>query len=236
MKNIKKTIAVIILVPALALLGFGIFFAVEDISTRTRYDEAVKALQAYYDGKVAAFAEENATLADDGVDVVFLGDSLTDGYDLSAYYPQFKTANRGIGGDITTGLLKRMKVSIYDVRPKVAVMLIGGNNLYEMFDDYELLLTGLKDNLPETKVVIMSLTVFGKEYKRNNEKAAFNNVKIKMLAKKYGFEYVDIYSALLDPETDEIKAEYTVEGVHLTAKGYEVWTELLTPVLTELLS
>ena len=140
----------------------------------------------YYDSKYQQYRLENDKYADYEVDVAFLGDSLTDGYDLSKYYPQFTTANRGIGGETTFGLESRMELSVYELKPKVVVMLIGGNNLNTMFDNYENLLKGLQENLPDTKVILLSLSAMGRDWAHKNQLAAYNNVKIKALAEKYG--------------------------------------------------
>ena len=192
-------------------------------------------VQEYYGAKLARYEEENAKYADFEVDVAFLGDSLTDGYDLERYYPQYVTANRGIGGETTIGLEQRMQVSVYDLQPKVAVMLIGGNNLGTMFDNYERILQGMKENLPNTEIVLLSLTAMGREWARKNEIAAYNNVKIKLLAEKYGYRYVDLFTPLFDLDANELKPEYTVDGAHLTHEGYEVVTAQVTPVLEEIL-
>lgn len=193
------------------------------------------AMQKYYDDKVASFELENESISPFDVDVAFLGDSLTDFYNLNAFYPQYTTANRGIGGDTTFGLEKRLKVSVYDIQPKVVCMLIGANNLDTMFENYESILIGLKENLPSTKIVLLSLTSMGKEWGRNNKKASFNNVKIKLLAQKYGFEFVDLFSPLFDLGKNEIKSEYTTDGGHFTQAGYQVITDTITPVLENLL-
>ena len=189
----------------------------------------------YYESKYQQYRLENDKYADYEVDVAFLGDSLTDGYDLSKYYPQFTTANRGIGGETTFGLESRMELSVYELKPKVVVMLIGGNNLNTMFDNYENLLKGLQENLPDTKVILLSLSAMGRDWAHKNQLAAYNNVKIKALAEKYGYHYIDIFTPLLDPAIDEIHAEYTVDGAHFTHEGYVVVTNAVTPVLTRLL-
>lgn len=194
-----------------------------------------KAVQEYYNNKLLLYYAENLDYADYEVDVAFLGDSLTDGCDLSKFYPGFKTANRGIGGETTHGLEKRLKVSVYDLKPKVAVMLIGGNNLDTMFENYESILKGLQKNLPDTKVILVSLTAMGRDWAYKNHIAAYNNVKIRLLAEKYGFDFVDVFSLLLDETTNEIRSEYTVEGVHLTDKGYEVLSGAITPVIEKAL-
>ena len=193
--------------------------------------ELKAAIAEYRENKYSLYSEENERYADYEVDVAFLGDSLTDGYDVVRYYPQFKVSNRGIGGDTTFDLEERLKVSVYDLVPKAVVMLIGANNLPTMFDNYEHILKGLKDNLPNTKIILLSLTNMGQDWGKGNELAAYNNVKIKKLAEKYGFAFVDLYSPLMNLKTGEIYPEYTTDGGHLTEKGYEVLTEQITPVL-----
>ena len=186
----------------------------------------------YRAAKMDSYETENAKYSDYEVDVAFLGDSLTDGYDLAAYYPQYLVANRGIGGETSIGLEERLKVSVYDLKPKVAVMLIGANNPDTMMENYESILKGFVENLPNTKIILLSLTSMGgSDWGKNNQLAAYNNVQIKMLAEKYSFEYVDIYSPLLNLEDGEIYDEYTTDGGHLTPLGYEVLTQKITPVI-----
>lgn len=199
-------------------------------------EELQRQVAVYRANKIATYTSQNAQYNDYEVDVVFLGDSLTDGYDLNAYYPQYTVLNRGIGGDTTFGLEERMQVSLYDTKPKVAVMLIGANNFKTMFDNYERILQGIKENVPNTEVIILSLTSMSGEWGKNNQLAAYNNVKIKMLAEKYSFSFVDLYSALLNLETGEIYDEYTTDGGHLTPKGYTVLTAQITPAIENSLS
>ena len=89
----------------------------------------------------------------------------------------------------------------------------------------------MKENLPDSKIVLVSLTSMGDDWGKNNNLAAFNNVKIKALAEKYGYEFVDVYTPLLNLETNEIYENYTTDGGHLTGRGYEVLTREITPVI-----
>ncbi len=199
-------------------------------------DDMEQAILEYRKNKMSAYEEENNEYDDYEVEVAFLGDSLTDGYNVKEYYPQYLVSNRGIGGETTVGLEDRLQVSLYDLKPKVAVMLIGANNMDTMFENYEEILKGFKKNLPNTKIILLSLTSMGGSWGRKNQLAAYNNVKIKMLAEKYSFEYVDLYSALLNLETGEIFSEYTTDGGHLTSLGYDVLTEKITPAIEKQLS
>lgn len=220
-KRIKVFIVFALIIAILSSLAY-IFFRY--IPEQRRIAEHMQMIQDYYDEKVARFEEENKSIIPGETDVVFLGDSLTDGCDLSLYYPEYTTLNRGIGADTTVGLEKRLDVSVYAVKPKVVVMLIGVNNISTMFDNYEKILISLKENLPQSKIILVSLTSMGGTWGKNNNLAAFNNVKIRALAEKYGFEFVDVYTPLLNFETNEIYEEYTSDGGHLTHEGYLVLT------------
>ena len=210
---------------AISLLMSLIQLAFSLCSCKGEEDEWAEKVAEYRANKMAIFESENAQYADYEVDVAFLGDSLTDGYDVAAYYPQYTVSNRGIGGDTTLDLEGRLKASVYDLKPKVAVMLIGANNFDTMMDNYENILRGFVENLPNTRIILLSLTSMGGEH------WGYNNVKIKLLAEKYSFEYVDLYSPLLNLEDGEIYDEYTTDGGHLTAQGYEVLTREITPAI-----
>ena len=225
----KKILIISAITALLVGSGFGIYFIAQNIKQRKQYAEFYKVYQKHYNERVAAFEEENKTLKD--VDVVFLGDSLTEGYDLEAYYPEYHAVNRGIGGDNTFGLEKRLKVSAYDINPKMVMMLIGVNNLDTMLNNYENIVVSLKENLPSSDITLLSLTSMTKEWGRNNEKAQKKNTKIKEYADKYNLRYLDLYNALLDKTTNELKLEYTTDGGHFTAQGYDVITSVIKPVI-----
>ena len=187
----------------------------------------------HYEDRVNLFIEENKTAKD--VDIVFLGDSLTEGYDVQKFYPDYNVLNRGIGGDTTFGVEKRLKESVYDADPKLTAMLIGANNFDTMMDNYESILKSFKENAPEMKVILLSLTSMTREWGKNNQKAIKNNEKIKEYARDYEYTFVDLYNPLLDKNTNELKEEYTIDGGHLTEEGYQVVTSVITPVVQELL-
>lgn len=197
--------------------------------------EQQQLVKEYYENKLNIYEQENEKYSDYEVDVAFLGDSLTDGYNLALYYPDYVVSNRGIGGETTRGLEERLQVSAYDLKPKVVVMLIGGNNLNTMFENYEDILNGLKNNLPNTKVVLLSLTAMGKDWRHKNEIACLNNVKIKLLAEKYEYAFVDLFTPLFDINIGEVYSDYTTDGAHFTSKGYEVVTSIVKPVIDSLL-
>lgn len=228
--KIKKT-AIICAVLIVAALLTAIILSV----VNCKKDDGGFDFEAYYNEKVEEFREDNKKYADKEVDVAFIGDSLTEYYDVENYYPDFIVVNRGIGGDKTFGLEDRLQVSAYDITPKVIVMLIGTNNLYTMFDNYERIVKSIRETLPNTDLVIISLLPMGGEYGKKNETIVRNNVEIERIANLHRCTYVDAYNLLLNPETNEIRNTYTLDGVHLTDKGYVVLTSAISTVLQGLL-
>ena len=235
--NKKKIVLISLLVALPVAAGLGTYFITHAIERKKadeeKYELGIRLFETHYYDRCNLFKEENENIKD--IDVAFLGDSLTEGYDVKTFYPSLTVVNRGINGDTTLGLEKRLQVSAYDANPKVISMLIGANNFDSMLDNYETIVSKLKENLPQTKVILCSLTSMTGDWAKNNAKARQNNVEIEKIAAKYGYVYADLYNALLDPNTKELKQEYSVDGGHLTKDGYTVITNTLTPLITDLL-
>ena len=159
MKNKKRILIGCVVTAVWIAAALGAYFGI--IRPWQAQKEWQRTVQEYREAKTAQYIRENEAFDDYEVEVAFLGDSLTDGYDLAKDYPQYITANRGIGGDTTFDLEGRLQVSVYDLKPQVAVMLIGANNPDTMLQNYESILQGLKENLPETKLVLLSMTAMG---------------------------------------------------------------------------
>ena len=231
----KKIVISISIILSAVIVASLLFVFLHVIPKNQEKRERERLIQAYRQSKIELYMQDNSAYDDFEVDVAFLGDSLTDAYDLERFYPLWKVVNRGIAGDTTFDLENRLQVSAYDLKPKVVVMLIGGNNFSTMLENYERIVEGLKTNLPETKIVLLSLTAMNGVWAKNNEKARLNNVEIELIAQKHGCSFVDLYTPLFDAESNEAKAGYTLDGAHLSEEGYEVITSAIKPVLEGLL-
>ena len=104
--NQKKKITIILTsVGMLAILIISLLFVFcRVIPNRKEEDARNLAIMQYRNAKISRYIEENEKYDDYEVDVAFLGDSLTDGYNVESYYPEYLVSNRGIGGDTTFDL------------------------------------------------------------------------------------------------------------------------------------
>ena len=174
--------------------------------------------------------------------IVFLGDSLTEGYPVSDYFESdLMLYNRGIGGDTTAGVIRRLEANVIAISPAVIILLIGVNDLHSgvspttILARLEEILQTLQAALPECKVYVESL------YPTNPsvwDLSAFwddidaLNPQIQALAESFGYAFVNVHDLLSDG--DSLRAEYSVDGLHLNANGYSVVSDALAAAVPEL--
>lgn len=186
----------------------------------------------YYTNRLEVFRIENLELGK--IDIVFLGDEHTENYKGYKSFKNYTTLNRGIKGDTTAGLIDRLKVSVFDIKPKIVVVQIGSNNLKTAADDYNELFSTIDKKLPDAEVIVQSIYPCHGKFEDRNKKIVEVNSKMKEVADKYKFHYVDIYSKLIDSKTGALNQKYSNDGINLNTNGYSVVTDRLTSMLQAL--
>ncbi len=178
--------------------------------------------------------------------IVFLGDSITDYYDLEKYYPDYNVVNSGIGGNITTDILENMEERVYRYNPSKVFLLIGINDLAheipkdEIISNIEEIVEKIKKNRPNAEVYVESIYPVNDSddekiehdrlVNRNNEDVVEVNSEIEKYCKDNKVKYIDLYNELID-EDKNLKLEYTKEGLHISDEGYEFITKELKKYL-----
>lgn len=200
--------------------------------------------KSYYDLKCASYAVQNANLAEG--QIVFIGDSITDLYALDKYYADLPRAvyNRGIGGDTTEGVLKRLDVSLFDIKPSAVVLMIGTNDVNAKRENEDILYTyrqivnRIRIELPDAELYCMSIIPQGKglevhgavDVDLSTEKILALNPEIQSIAEEKGGVYVDLFPLIAD-ENNHLIENYSDDALHLNDAGFEIWTEILKPKL-----
>ncbi len=197
-----------------------------------------------------------------GIDIYFEGDSLTRRWGasdaqykdlLANWYQNFfgwNAANFGWGGDTIQNILWRLNNGeLDDVNPKIIVLLAGTNNLgnapslyaddaivEEVVSGIEATLSMMRQKAPDAIMILMGITP------RNDVgggKAIFSTIKkindnICKYADGKRIRYLNINDKLAD-EDGKLFDDMTVDGLHLSIKGYQVWADALKPIFTEVL-
>lgn len=178
-----------------------------------------------------------AQLNEEPVDVVFLGDSITQRVEWNEVFPSLRVANRGIGSDTTEGALARLD-SVIALSPKTVSCMLGINDISvgrtteEIADTYAQLLETLHSALPDTRVVVTSvLPVTGTHPIDNADVAAMNEALREVCDLDY-VNFLDVYELFTD-EHGNLKTEYAYDSVHPNPAGYTQWLIHLAPELEQ---
>jgi lysophospholipase L1-like esterase len=170
--------------------------------------------------------------------VVFLGDSITDGWDLAKYFPGRPYINRGIGGQTTMQMLVRMHPDVIDLQPAAFILLAGTNDIagntgpetLKMVEDNIRAICELAES-HNIKIILCLLTPVSdytkaKQTERRPPEDIVNlNHWIESFAPDVHAEVADYYSAIVD-DKGMLREGYSEDGLHPNARGYE----LLAPV------
>lgn len=180
-----------------------------------------------------------ASVAQDQNAVVFLGDSITQGWgdNLGNSFVGMKVANRGISGDTTRGMLVRLQGDVLALNPRAVVMLMGTNDLEEK-DSPETIAGNVKEIVAriaahDASVPILLCKVFPSSARMRRPAAAIKRINELCVAAVSGFDQVsvlDTWSIFADEAGDAKKAEFP-DLLHPNKSGYAKWAAVLRPAL-----
>jgi lysophospholipase L1-like esterase len=214
----------------LALLG-ALFFVSTAWSQEAKWDST------HRPGIFKLKVDQFRSFPNSRKDIIFLGNSITDGVDWVELVGNRHAKNRGISGDITFGVLERLD-EVIEGQPAKVFILIGINDISRNIPDavilqnYQRMVSRIKKGSPKTRIYLQTLmpvnSSFGKfpnHYNKDQHLLAVNQ-GLRELAAREQVTLVDLYPAFLDNQ-NRLVAAYTHDGLHLTALGYQKWAELL---------
>lgn len=188
-----------------------------------------------------------AIAAKGGVEVLFLGDSITHGWEgqkaWKEHFAPLKAANFGIGGDQTGHVLWRITEGeeLKGITPKVAVLMIGTNNAgrdsaAQIAEGIKLIVKTIHEKSPSTKVLLLGIFPRGKEAgtKIRAKLADINKTIAKLDDDGKKVKYLDIGAKFLEPD-GSLSKDIMPDYLHLSPRGYEIWAQAITPTLKEML-
>ena len=198
----------------------------------------------------ARHAQKLAETKTGGIEVAFLGDSITQGWETAGkavwekHYAGRKAANYGFGGDSTQHVLWRVQNGEFDgLSPKAIVLLVGTNNARHGDFTPEQIAAGIREILnalaekcPRSKVLLLGILPRGPDVADPIRlKCEAVNALLPALADGQRVHFLNVNAKLLAAD-GTLPKELAPDLLHLSAKGYSLWADAMEPKLAELLA
>lgn len=190
-------------------------------------------ISGVYEHRVSIFEH----LVPDSNAIIFLGNSITEQCEWAEFLNRRDIVNRGISGDMVTGVEKRLG-NIIKSQPRQIFLEIGVNDLLkdkpgQILSNYARLVNVLKSKLPTTQLVITSILPVNNKVRNSytsNEDVVIINQGLRALAKEHQLAYADVYAAVKD-QNGNLDARYTLDGTHLNVQGYLKYITIVQPLV-----
>ena len=207
--------------------------AAQSLPTTQRLSDTLPVLGELYAQRTAEFEREPVVTGR----VIFLGNSITQGGDWARLTGDSTAVNRGIGGDVTFGVRRRLG-DVTRRRPSKLFVLIGINDISRDVPDAVIaencrrIIDEVRAKSPETRVYLQSVLPvnpdvpgFPQHYDKQPHVLAVNR-RLRRVAASTGARYVDLHALFADPR-GRLDARYTGDGLHLNEQGYRRWVGYL---------
>ena len=185
----------------------------------------------------------------DDVDVVFIGDSITQSWEdvgrdvWQAHFADLTAINLGISGDRTEHVLWRLDHGNLDgIKPKIAVVMIGTNNIghgthttSEVLAGVQRVVARIREISPSTEVLLLDIFPRGFEFNQSRGRILQINQALSRLNVEEGIRYMPIGHVFLEDD-GSICPDIMPDGLHLSPAGYRRWAEAISPTIDAMLS
>lgn len=177
---------------------------------------------------------------------VLAGDSITEIYNHTEFLEPYREKtglevyNRGISGDTSDRLLERWEDNVLNLKPKNIVLLIGTNDSAKgaapefIAENVRKIIELTKNECPSARLILEGVYPINGKIRfwpgRSNRKIREINSDLKSAAKKEKITFLDLTADLSD-SGGRLNPEFTYDGLHLNAKGFEKVTERLLEIL-----
>jgi lysophospholipase L1-like esterase len=213
---------------AMALVGMacGVALSAEEAKKANRWEKAMQ-----------AFEQKDAKNPPPRGEVVFIGSSSIVGWNLSKYFPDLKTVNRGFGGSAIADSTEFADRILIPLEPRIVVFYAGDNDIAggkspeQVLDDFKAFVKKVHDKLPKTRIVYIGIKPSLARWKLVEKMRAANQLIADFIKTDERLRYVDADKPMLGEDGKPKPDLLAKDGLHLSPAGYELWTSLVLPHL-----
>jgi lysophospholipase L1-like esterase len=196
--------------------------APEHLENQNRWEQEIRAFEV---------RDSESRPAEDGI--LFVGSSSIRRWDLEASFPDLPVINRGFGGSHMADSVKFATRIITPYRPRAVVVYAGDNDIAagktpeRVFDDFRKLERIVRNRLPDASLIYIAIKPSLLRWRFVGKMRKANSLIRARTEEREWLHYVDIDTPMIGPGGQPRPELFLPDGVHLNAKGYELWAELV---------
>lgn len=212
----------------LSLLVGAVAFAAPQIAPNPHWESEIKSMEA----------RDRLLPKKEGDAIVFVGSSSIRLWkSLRTDFPDLRVYNHGFGGSYLIDSVAYADRILFPLKPKTIVLYAGTNDINggvspeDVFANFKLFVTVVREQLPETRILYISIAPNPSRWHLRDKIQAANRLIADYIKQGENMDYVDMYSAMLGADGLPLPDIYVQDGLHMNPKGYAIWAEILRPRL-----
>jgi len=188
---------------------------------------------------VAAFYEADLVSPPLKHQIVFVGSSTIHRWDVASYFPDLKIINRGIDGTELSDAVKYIDRLVLRYEPRLVVVYAGDNDIgagklsEQVSVDFERFVRAVHTRLPETRILYIGIKPSPLRWLQIDRMRLANQVIKTICERDDRVAFLDFDNLMLGWDEKPRKDLYVEDGLHLSPKGYHLWSIVLRPYLVE---
>jgi len=208
-------------------------------SEHTSFNEviAVQWKENPWEKTIRAFEEKDRQRPPPQNSILFVGSSTIGMWDLNKYFPELQTINRGFGGSHFSDVARYADRVIRPYHPKTIVLYAGDNDIASgkspkrVFADFEAVVASIHHAFRDIRLIVLSIKPSVARWDKYDKMQQVNRLISDLADKDPQLEYVEMGPTLLDPNGNPRPELFLKDGLHMNPEGYQIWSDILKPLL-----
>lgn len=188
----------------------------------------------YYQEDINKFKDQDLINFPEDVEVLFTGSSSIRFWNsLEEDMRPLKVLNRGFGGAHIVHVNYHFEDVVSRYNPQAIVFFCGTNDITalktakETVEDFKIFQNKVRTNLPNVPIFVIGIKPTPAREYIEEEELEYNKLIADLAAEDELLSFIDIWDAMLSEEGERIPELFVEDGLHINAKGYEIWTKLV---------
>ncbi len=204
----------------------------------TLFSTPLLADSAKWEKEIAAFEQADAAKAPAKGSIVFVGSSSIRLWKtLAADFPEHQVLNRGFGGSEMADSVAFVDRIVLPYEPKMILVYAGGNDINsgktpeKVFADFKEFVAKVRAKMPDVEIAYISIAGNPSRWAQVEKVKAANHLIEEYTKQEKGLKFIDVFSKMMGPDGTPQPDIFVADKLHMNAKGYAIWKEVVTPFL-----